>query len=203
MASPCRGPSTRKRRVSIPGIPWIQSNLFLYPLESKGATPIIYSSIFAIYELVMLITSLLFGNFVGRFRPNLMSGAGLTLTGLSTGVFGLLTYLSDQLPFISASFALRITESLGATAFATSSYSFIAACFPDRTGTMFSVMETCFGVGVITGPVLGGALYGVGGFLVPFAVVGVVMTSAGLLLVCPPVGRLFERGKRAGLGVSK
>ncbi|KAJ6217276.1 hypothetical protein RDWZM_008433 [Blomia tropicalis] len=176
----------------------LQGPFYPKEAENKGATPIIYSSIFAIYELVMLITSFIFGNLVECYRPNLMSGIGLTITGVSTTIFGLMTYLHSHLYFIVSSFTLRIIESLGATAFATSSYSFISVCFPDRTATMFAMMETFFGLGVITGPVLGGFLYDLGGFLVPFASTGSVMTICGLIMISRPVGSLFAHGKQIG-----
>lgn len=158
----------------------------------------IYSSIFAIYELVMLVTSFLFGAIVDRFQPNLMSGFGLVFTGISTAVFGVLTYINHTLPFVSLAFILRILESLGATAFATSSYSFISSCFPDQTATMFATMEMSFGLGVITGPVVGGLLYGLDGFLLPFLLIGVIMATFGLVLLSKPVGSLFLEGKRLG-----
>ena len=175
----------------------LQGPFFPKEAESKGAQPITYSSIFAIYELVMLVTSFAFGKLAGD-ASELMSGAGLTLTGLSTALFGLLTLLPGQLPFVGAAFALRIVESLGATAFATSSYSFIAACHPQKTGTMFATLETAFGGGVVIGPVVGGFLYDLGGFLLPFLTVGAMMTTGGVIILSGPVQRLFRRGKEAG-----
>lgn len=146
----------------------------------------------------MLVTSLLFGNIVDRFAPSRMSGLGLALAGLSTAIFGLLTYLGNKYYFISLAFILRITESLGATAFATSSYSFISTCFPESTATMFATMEMFFGLGVLTGPVVGGALYDLAGFQLPFLLMGALMLVFGLLLLSQQVSRLFEKGKREG-----
>lgn len=179
---------------------FIQSpeNSFFCFTEQKGATPLIYSSIFAIYELVMLITSFLFGNFAEKFKANRMSGLGLILTGLATTVFGFLTYLTIEIEFVTVAFVLRIVESLGATAFATSSYSFISVCFPDRTATMFATMEMFFGLGVITGPVIGGFLYNFRGFLLPFLANGIIIGIFGVVLISSPVEKLFIRGKLLG-----
>ena len=173
-------------------------DLKIFFLESKGASPLVYSSIFAIYELVMLVTSFWFGSFVEHFKPNWMSGFGLLMTGISTSVFGVLTHIDSYFYFVSLAYLLRVVESLGATAFATSSYSFISTCFPDKTGTMFATMEMFFGLGVITGPVVGGVLYDVGGFLFPFLSTGIFMTLFGLLLTTPPLERLFLKGKQMG-----
>ena len=43
------------------------------------------------------------------------------------------------------------------------SFSVIAKEFPDRVATMFACLETFFGLGLIVGPSVGGALYEAGG----------------------------------------
>lgn len=48
----------------------------------------------------------------------------------------------------------------------------IAEQFPYNVATMFAVLETFFGVGLILGPTVGGALYQVGGFTLPFVTLG-------------------------------
>lgn len=42
-------------------------------------------------------------------------------------------------------------------------------------------METCFGFGLIVGPTVGGALYQVGGYTMPFAVMGSALFLAAIL----------------------
>ena len=150
----------------------------------KGASPIVYSSIFSVYELVMLLTSFKFGQLVTRIPAHLMCGFGLTLAGISTVAFGVIDHLPNGVPFIAPAFIIRILESLGATAFATSSYSLITYRFADKTATMFSIMETCFGLGLIVGPVLGGALYEWGGYTLPFLVLGILLTLSASLILC-------------------
>lgn len=176
----------------------LQGPFFPKESESKGVLPITYSSIFAIYEIVMLLTSFMFGNIVEKFKPNVMSGLGLTVTGLSTALFGLLTHFKVKLYYVLSAFALRIIESLGATAFATSSYSFISTCYPKQTATMFATLETAFGGGVVIGPVIGGFLYDIGGFLLPFLSIGILMTTCGIIMLSRPVQGLFLKCKENG-----
>lgn len=54
----------------------------------------------------------------------------------------------------------------------TSSYTLMAALFPTRVASIFSYLEAAFGLGMIVGPTLGGAIYELGGFTFPFAVLG-------------------------------
>ena len=56
----------------------------------------------------------------------------------------------------------------------------IAKEFPDNVATMFAILETFFGIGMILGPTIGGALYELGGFTLPFAVLGSTKSSSKL-----------------------
>ena len=57
---------------------------------------------------------------------------------------------------------------MGNSGFLTSAFSIIAHEFPETVATMFAVMETFFGLGLIVGPSVGGALYELNGYYLPF-----------------------------------
>ena len=46
---------------------------------------------------------------------------------------------------------------------------------------MFASMETCFGLGLIVGPSVGGALYQAGGYILPFASMGSCLIVAACM----------------------
>ena len=46
---------------------------------------------------------------------------------------------------------------------------------------MFASMETCFGLGLIVGPSVGGALYQAGGYILPFASMGSCLMIAACM----------------------
>lgn len=48
---------------------------------------------------------------------------------------------------------------MGNAAFLTASFAIIAKEFPDNVATTFASLETFFGLGLIVGPTVGGALY--------------------------------------------
>jgi MFS family permease len=52
-----------------------------------------------------------------------------------------------------------------------------------------------FGLGLILGPTLGGAFYELGGFIMPFAVLGIFLLAGGgvILLLMPTSGEITER----------
>ncbi|KAJ8910903.1 hypothetical protein NQ315_003956 [Exocentrus adspersus] len=83
--------------------------------------------------------------------------------------------------FIILSFIIRIVEALGNAAFLTASFAIIAKEFPDNVATTFASLETFFGFGLIVGPTVGGALYQVGNYTLPFAVMGSALFMAAIL----------------------
>ena len=54
----------------------------------------------------------------------------------------------------------------------------IAKEFPENVATMFTILETFFGIGMIVGPTVGGALYEAGGFTLPFVLLGTILVCA-------------------------
>ena len=60
---------------------------------------------------------------------------------------------------------------------------FLAQEFPDNVATMFAILETFFGLGMIMGPFCGGLLYEVGGFILPFVTLGGVLVAATIFVV--------------------
>ena len=62
---------------------------------------------------------------------------------------------------------------------------------------MFAILETFFGIGMIVGPTVGGALYEAGGFTLPFAALGsVLVCAAGFCYFILPNSSDENRGTR-------
>ena len=78
-------------------------------------------------------------------------------------------------------FPFRIIEACGNSGFLTGSFSMIAKEFPENVATMFAILETFFGIGMIVGPTVGGALYEAGGFTLPFVSLGKMMIEIYIL----------------------
>ena len=125
---------------------------------------------------------------------------GIMTTGLMCVLFGFLNRIQTPNTFIGVSLVIRIIEAFGNSAFLSSSFTMVAKVFPSAVSTMFGVVEMAFGVGMIIGPTVGGALYQVragmsslyahspalqaAGYTLPFGVLG------GVLLLQAMVGSL-------------
>jgi len=61
--------------------------------------------------------------------------------------------------FIAFCFILRIFLAVGCTSSATASFAVTANVFPNNVATVFGLLETATGLGLMIGPAMGGLLY--------------------------------------------
>ena len=73
----------------------------------------------------------------------------------------------------------------------TASYTYIIQLFPDNVGLAFGITETCIGVGMSIGPAVGGLLYSIGGYGLPFYVLG------AFVLLNLPISWYFVKPSRS------
>lgn len=93
-------------------------------------------------------------------------------------------------PFITLAYTVRIFEAFGAILFSVANFTAVASLFPDNVATAFSILETGFGLGLIAGPTVGSFLYELGGYTLPFTVLGSFLLAGSIgsmfLLPNPP-----------------
>ncbi|XP_055546361.1 MFS-type transporter SLC18B1-like isoform X3 [Wyeomyia smithii] len=162
----------------------LQAPFFPNEAEKKGATATEYGLVFGVFELVVFIISPIYGQYINRIGPKVLFNSGIFTTGTSAILFGLLDRIPSHIPFITLAFVIRIVEALGNAAFLTASFAIIAKEFPNNVATTFASLETCFGLGLIVGPMVGGALYSVGGYYLPFVVLGSALFVTAILTLC-------------------
>uniref|UniRef100_A0A915A784 Major facilitator superfamily (MFS) profile domain-containing protein n=2 Tax=Parascaris univalens TaxID=6257 RepID=A0A915A784_PARUN len=154
-----------------------------YPAEAqqKGMDSAQTGAVFGIFELVMFIAAPILGKYMIYIGSKAMFIVGVAVTGVTAILFGFLNLIPSGTLFFWASLGVRVAESIGDAAFVTSSFAIGAKCFPGRIATVVGVMETFAGLGYTAGPPIGGVLYELGGFQLPFLVLGAFLIIAALL----------------------
>uniref|UniRef100_A0A0A9XGD4 Major facilitator superfamily (MFS) profile domain-containing protein n=1 Tax=Lygus hesperus TaxID=30085 RepID=A0A0A9XGD4_LYGHE len=170
----------------------LQAPFYPKEAESKGATATEYGLVFGIFEFVAMISSPFLGRYISVVGAKTMLCCGMTLAAVSAILFGLLHYVNDHGFFLSLSLFLRMLEAIGTTSALIAAFSITAALYPDTVATVFSTLEIFYGMGYVVGPSLGGLLFSipkVGGYVLPFLVMGIAMMMGMLLIytVVPPI----------------
>ena len=161
--------------------------------EGKGVSPSQYGFVFGIHWLSMCIFSPFYGKYMNKIGPKFMFNASLFTTGATSVLFGYLDDAATTADFISLSFAVRIVGAILGAGFTTAKNSITASEFPDSVGTIFATMETCFGMGLFAGPTVGGALYEIGGYRLPFVALGIVLVFVtGMSMAILPMDPVID-----------
>jgi len=161
--------------------------------EDKGVSPAQYGFVFGIHRLIMFLVSPLCGKYMKKIGPKFMFNCGLFTAGATSVLFGYLDDANNTMDFFILSMAVRVVGAILGAGFTTARNSILASEFPNNIGTIFATMETCFGMGQFAGPTVGGALYEVGGYRLPFVVLGVVLVFVtGLSMIVLPMDPILE-----------
>ncbi|GFO13897.1 MFS-type transporter slc18b1-like [Plakobranchus ocellatus] len=108
--------------------------------------------------------------------------SGIFVGGSCAALFGVLDKSPSGNTFIIMCFACRSVEALGLAGLLTASFAIISNEFPKYVATVFGVLETASGIGLMVGPAIGGVLYQVGGFGLPFYTMGGLIILTGVLV---------------------
>jgi len=174
-----------------------------YPREAakKGLEVYAFGLVFGTFEMTVFLVSPFIGMGISRFGVKRTLNVGIGTVGVVLVFYGCLGLLKSGPLFLGLSMGLRVIEACGNSAFLTGSFSAIARVFSDRVASMFSVIELFFGIGQIIGPVLGGLLYQIGGFTLPFAVMGSLLVLSAIVIhfIMPEVPQPPADGDKPGM----
>jgi MFS family permease len=93
--------------------------------------------------------------------------------------------LTDSLTFLAASVLLQAVTACGGSAVSPAAYPLAVGLVPAaRRATAVALLESCYGVGLMLGPPLGGLLFALAGFMAPFWASGLLLFLVGCLVIC-------------------
>ncbi|ESO10478.1 hypothetical protein HELRODRAFT_91778, partial [Helobdella robusta] len=139
--------------------------------------------VFGSFELVLIIVSPFYGNYLNKIGAKFMYITGIFVCGVCSILFGIIDKAPNGTPYFVLCLIVRMFEGLGAAAFGTASFAIMAYNFPKHIATMFGTLEMFTGLGLMAGPPIGGALYELGGFASPFATLGSFILVIGLISI--------------------
>ncbi|KAK9510240.1 hypothetical protein O3M35_005067 [Rhynocoris fuscipes] len=148
-----------------------------FPKEAteKGMSTSVSGFVFSFYAFVVFATSPFFGKILPIAGAKFLFMSGMFLAGGCNILFGLLPEIQDYTTFAVFCFLIRTLEAIGASAYSTASFVFVVEIFPDNISAVLGILETAMGLGMSAGPAIGGMLYSVGGFGLPFYSLGALM----------------------------
>ena len=152
-------------------------------VEARGSNTIIGGLVFAAYPFIIFILSPIVGKYLPKLGPVTVLAAGSLMEGTGEILFGFIALLTEQWLFVLLSFLLRILTAIGAAFSQIAIISILCCLYPNHISISFGMLELASGVGLMIGPTLGGFLYHVGGFKLPFIVVGSFVMLALIIVM--------------------
>ena len=157
--------------------------------KSKGASLSQSGFVFGVFSLAGFISSPFFGKYGGNVSPRFLYIPGSFAIAACTLVFGALHFIDNLNLFLSLSYFLRIILGIANAAGWSSLLATLITIFPDKVAKIVAASEFFYGIGYMLGPAVGAFLYNLGGFVLPFEIIGLLalITTIWMILVIPPV----------------
>ncbi|XP_065192968.1 MFS-type transporter SLC18B1-like [Sycon ciliatum] len=143
--------------------------------------------VFSVATFSDFVFSPIVGHELPKVGPKLIFLLGCILISGVTILFGFVDMVDDWSTFLGLCYALRFAQGMGTACMFTSSFTILAGAFPKSVGMVTGTLEVFSGLGFMIGPAIGGALYGLGGFKLPFLVSGSTLAACtGLVAIVLP-----------------
>jgi len=146
-----------------------------YPSEalSKGVTVtqsgLVLSSVF----IATLIFTPIFGKYIQTLGCKKFIILGASIIGIGNASFGFLYQVEETNLFFGLSILVRVIVAVGEASFTPAAFALAGKqVSPQNQGMAMSFAESFCGVGTMFGPTIGGYLYDIGGFPLPFWIFG-------------------------------
>ena len=149
-----------------------------YPKEAltKGVSVTQSGLVLGSVFISTVIFTPIFGKYLQVIGARRSLVFGFIFVALGNISFGFLKQVENKVAFLVLSVLIRIFVAIGDSAIAPSSYALAEnQVSQEKRGMAIAVVEACWGIGNVFGPSLGGLLYDLGGFPLPFWVLGSLM----------------------------
>jgi MFS family permease len=149
-----------------------------------GITPNGVAFLFSSFAATQFLTSIVAGPLATRFGRRVVLGVGVALISAGSVAFGLAPDVSPDGVLLMGLFSLaRMVQGTGAALASVCMDAILADAFPHNRGFVLSLAGSCGGLAWAIGPPLGGKLFVLGGFRLPFLCAGALPPVVNMLMI--------------------
>ncbi|XP_030829068.1 MFS-type transporter SLC18B1 [Strongylocentrotus purpuratus] len=173
---------------------------FPYEAQKKGVNPTETGLVFGIFSLVSFIACPICGKYLPVVGGKFMFLSGSFVAAGCNILFGVLDRIDDKTMFLTYCFVIRTVEALGSAATLTAGMAICSNVYPENVAQVNGFLELFLGLGFAIGPPLGSLFYGIGGYELPFIVLGctsIVLTILNIFII-PSTSSSREEDGRPG-----
>lgn len=151
-----------------------------YPTEakSKGVSPALIGVVFSTHPICSFFFSLLLGKMMKFWGRKKILTISLIMQAIGLIMFGLVINIKQYDLFIVISIIARGIQGIGLGAYGSIAYAYLPLLYPKTVEKKIAFMELLTGMGLMFGPLLGGALFELGGYQCPFYVMSAIFCLA-------------------------
>jgi MFS family permease len=141
------------------------------------------NAVFIAYSVAKMLMSPVAGALASRFGRRRVLIGGIALVGCSTVFIGLTPDLTQRevMPMVAVMMGARVLQGVGLSCSQLATFAMLSDSFPAHRSLVSGSAISAIGLGWAIGPPIGGVLYVIGGFRLPFVVMGAIP----LALLCP------------------
>ena len=140
--------------------------------------------LFSSFAATQFLTSTVAGPLATKFGRRIVLSVGVALISVGSAAFGLAPDVVAPGTLLMALFALaRMIQGSGAALASVCMDAILADAFPDNRGFVLSLAGSCGGLAWAIGPPLGGKLFVVGGFRLPFLCAAALPPVVNMLML--------------------
>mgnify|MGYP003684968187 CR=1 FL=1 len=176
----------------------VLASFFPQEARAKGLSDEPIGLVFAVFAAVIFISAPFVSTALNSHGKRAVYVSGQAIVAVGTMFFACADNITNLPAYFSWCFVLRCVQGFGSALEETAAYALIAEIDPEAVSFNLGVTEISTGLGYMIGPTVGGFLFSVGGFALPFVAIGVALLPAILLILwIVPDDRLTGRQQAA------
>ncbi|XP_050688452.1 MFS-type transporter SLC18B1-like isoform X2 [Eriocheir sinensis] len=166
--------------------------------QKKGCSSTLFGLIIGTNCLTSFLVTPFIGKKLNKIGIKFAFSAGIFASGACCILSGLLEWFPPGAVFVTTAIMIRAAHATANALTITSIFAFIGMEFPESMAQVFAWTRTAMNVAQMLGPVVGGALIEVGGFKLPFLVMGSIQMSMTFLCCMLPPDEPEDKTKPEG-----